>query len=189
MLANLASSFHIRLAARALHRGEVIAYPTESVYGLGCDPNNLDAIEQLLLIKSRSAAKGLILIASDISQLEPWVDFSQVPDMQLLVKSWPGAETWIVPARKHISPLLTGSHNTLAVRVTAHPIASSLCQQFKGPITSTSANRNGQREASDLFTARQFFNDKVNHYLPGIISGNNNPSRIRNALNGQTIRA
>ena len=189
MLANLASSFHIRLAARALHRGEVIAYPTESVFGLGCDPSNIDAIEQLLLIKSRTAAKGLILIASDINQLEPWVDFNQVPDMQLLINSWPGAETWIVPARKHISPLLTGNHKTLAVRVTAHPIASSLCHQFNGPITSTSANRNGQREARDLFTARQFFNDKIDYYLPGTISGNPKPSRIRNAMNGQTIRA
>ena len=186
---NLATSFHVRLAVQALNRGEVIAYPTESVFGLGCDPDNTDAVEQLLRIKSRSAAKGLILIASDLEQLEPWVDFDQVPDMQPLLSCWPGPETWIVPAREHVSPLLSGSHDTLAVRITAHPIVRSLCHNFNGAITSTSANHNGQREAKNLFTARQFFNDKIGYYLPGIISGNKKPSRIRNAMTGQTIRA
>lgn len=182
-------SFHLRMAVRSLNQGEVIAYPTESVYGLGCDPEDLDAVEQLIQIKSRSSAKGLILIASDISQLEDWVAFDKVADMQPLLESWPGHETWLVPARDDVSPLLTGYRDTLAVRVSAHPIVQQLCQLFGGAITSSSANKNGKKEARDLFTTRQYFHDEVDYYLPGEISGYPRPSRIRNALTGQTIRA
>ena len=183
------AKFHTHLAVRSLKQGNVIAYPTESVFGLGCDPSNLSAIKRLLQIKSRSADKGLILIASDLSQLEPWVDFKQVPDMQQILDSWPGHETWLIPAQKHVSTLLTGNHKTLATRISAHPTVRQLCNSFKGAITSTSANKNGLREARDIFSARQLFNDKIDYYLPGQISGSQRPSRIRNAITGELIRA
>ena len=183
------AKFHTHLAVRALKQGKVIAYPTESVFGLGCDPNNLSAIKRLLQIKSRSASKGLILIASDISQLEPWVEFQQVPDMQKILDSWPGHETWLVPARKHVPTLLTGNHETLAIRITAHPTVCQLCQSFNGAITSTSANKNGLPETLDIFSTRQLFNDEIDYYLPGRITGSQKPSRIRDAMTGELIRA
>jgi len=182
-------SFHLHLAAQALNQGKVIAYPTESVYGLGCDPNNLQAIERLLQIKSRCQSKGLILIAGDIRQLEPWVDFAQIADLNQLLNSWPGHETWLVPMPKDVSPLLSGQHDTLAVRVTAHPIVRKLCQHFNGAITSTSANRNGQKEATSLFSTRKYFGSKVDYYLPGDVTGNLRPSRIRDGVSGQLIRS
>jgi L-threonylcarbamoyladenylate synthase len=182
------ASFHVHLATRSLNQGEVIAYPTESVFGLGCDPNNLTAVQRLLTIKSRSISKGLILVASDISQLDPWVDFKQVPDMQQIITTWPGHETWLVPVRADVSPLLSGQHNTLAIRVSAHPTVRKLCQYFKGAITSTSANKNGLQPARDLFSVRRSFKGDIGYYVPGQVTGNHKPSRIRNALNGQLIR-
>ena len=181
--------FHIHSAVQTLKQGKLIGYPTESMFGIGCDPKQSSAIERILEIKQRSPAMGLILIASDISQLEPWVDFKQVPDMQTLLSSWPGHETWLVPAKKHVSNLLTGSHDTLAVRVSAHPIVCQLCDNFKAAITSTSANKNGQPESGSVFSAQQIFNAEIDYYVPGEITGKGRASRIRHALTGQVIRA
>lgn len=180
--------FHIHLAVRVLRQGGLIAYPTESVFGIGCDPGNLVAVERLLHIKSRSATKGLILVASSIEQLEPWVNFHEVSEMQPLIDSWPGHETWLIPARSHVSSLLTGVHNTLAVRVSAHPLVRRLCQKFGGAITSSSANRSGQKEAKDLNTAKCSFGNDIDYYVPGQVSGALKPSRIKDALTGNVIR-
>jgi len=183
------SNFHIQLAARALHNGKIIAYPTESVFGLGCDPANNSAVEQLLYIKERPASKGLILIASSIEQLSGWVNFDQVSNLETILSSWPGHETWVVPAQPDISPLLTGEHETLAVRVSAHPVVKHLCNVFGGAVTSTSANKTNQKEAASLFTSRKYFHDQVDYYLPGEVAGHIKPSRIRDARTGRTIRS
>jgi len=180
--------FHIQRAIQALDHGKIIAYPTESVFGLGCDPENTNAILQLLHIKQRPASKGLILIASNINQLEYWVDFDQIPNVDAMLASWPGHETWLVPVQSHVSSLLTGEHETLAVRVSNHPVVVALCDNFGGAITSTSANKSNQREAKNLFTSKKYFNDQVDYYLPGVVSGHLKPSRIRDARTGQTIR-
>ena len=183
------SDFHIQRAVQVLNKGQIIAYPTESVFGLGCNPENLSAIEQLLAIKQRSADKGLILIASDIDQLKPWVNFDKIPDLDTVLESWPGPETWIIPARSDVSPLITGKHDSLAVRVSAHPIVRKICDQFQGAITSTSANKSNQREAKSLYSSRQYFHNEVDFYVPGTVSGKQRPSRIRNAITQEIIRA
>ncbi len=182
------SEFHIQLAVQTLNKGKLIAYPTESVFGLGCDPDNSAAILQLLDIKDRPISKGLILIASHVNQLTPWVDFESIPHMDEMLASWPGHETWLVPVKPHVSPLLTGEHSSLAVRVSKHPVVTALCNHFGGPITSTSANRSNQREAKSLFKSRLYFDNQIDYYLSGIVSGYQNPSRIRDAQTGQTIR-
>jgi len=183
------NTFHIEQATHCLNQGKVIAYPTESVYGLGCDPSNSAAIEHLLQLKSRSAAKGLILIASDISQLNDWVEFDQIPDQQSIIDSWPGHETWLIPAKKHVSTLLRGEHKNLAVRVSAHPVVQQLCQQFQGAIISTSANKQGQPEATTLLSAKHYFHQAVDYYVPGEVDNKLKPSRIRDGITGQIIRA
>jgi L-threonylcarbamoyladenylate synthase len=180
---------NIEQAVKSLHQGGVIAYPTESVFGLGCDPKNLQAVQNLLDIKSRPSSKGLIIIASNIEQLEPWVDFSQVPNLQDLKSSWPGPETWLVPCTNDVSELLRGTHSTLAVRVSAHPVVQELCKQFGGAIISTSANKNGEAAENDLLSLQQLFSEQVNCYVKGDVSGNDRPSRIRDALSGSLIRA
>ena len=131
---------------RILHAGGVIAYPTEAVYGLGCDPQDAAAVERVLSLKHRSVAKGVILIACDIAPLEGYVNLS--PTLNARISgSWPGPATWLVPAGPRARPWLTGGRDTLAVRVTAHPQASELCRAFGGPLVSTSANPGGRRPA------------------------------------------
>ena len=182
------ASFQIHLATRALEQGEIIAYPTEAVYGLGCDPNNSKAIERLLALKSRPANKGLILVANDMEQLEPWVDFHQLNDLNALKESWPGHTTWLVPVKDQVSQLLCGEHQTLAVRVSAHPTVRQLCTHFRGAIVSTSANKNGMSAAKTLLKTRKIFKDDIACYVPGDVSGNKAPSRIINAVSGERLR-
>ena len=121
---SLSVSHRLRLAAHLMHRGGVIAYPTEAVYGLGCDPWNGEAVARLLAIKRRDVSKGLILIAADAAQLAPFVEELPAARMAEIRASWPGPHTWLLPARAITPRWLTGRFDTLAVRVTAHPLAA-----------------------------------------------------------------
>ncbi|WP_432744158.1 Sua5/YciO/YrdC/YwlC family protein [Methylobacter sp. G7] len=133
------SLFKIKNAVRQLKAGAVIAYPTEAVYGLGCDPLNEAAAMALLDIKQRPIAKGLILIASSLEQLRPYLDLDQAI-IDRITPTWPGPVTWVIPAQPWVPKWLTGEHSSLAVRVTHHPVAHDLCAQFGSPLVSTSAN-------------------------------------------------
>ncbi|HEY5719640.1 MAG TPA: Sua5/YciO/YrdC/YwlC family protein, partial [Gammaproteobacteria bacterium] len=116
--------WRLRAAARAVRRGGVIAYPTEAVYGLGCDPLDAVAVFELLELKGRPVGKGLILIAADFAHLRPFVDEVGPAAMAAVHASWPGPHTWLLPARAATPPWLSGDFDTLAVRVTAHPVAA-----------------------------------------------------------------
>ena len=183
------SQFHYQMAARALANGGVIAYPTESVIGLGCDPDNEQAILKLLDIKRRPYQKGLILIASQMKQLEPYVEFANLDTFETIAASWPGPETWIVPKSSSVSPLVYGTHNSIAVRVSAHPGVRALCDAFGGAIISTSANLTGKRMHQELLAVKLRFKQQLDYYLPGKVSGLSAPTRIRHALTGETLRS
>jgi len=133
------SNFKIKNAVRHLKAGEVVAYPTEAVYGLGCDPLNEAAVMSLLAIKQRPIEKGLILIASSLEQLRPYLVLNQTIICRI-TSTWPEPVTWVIPAPPWVPKWLTGEHQSLAVRITNHPIARDLCAQFGGPLVSTSAN-------------------------------------------------
>ena len=182
------SQVHYHQAIRALRQGQIISYPTESVFGLGCDPHNLNSVNNILLAKQRSWQKGLILIASEIEQLEPWIDWARVPNIEKIYASWPGPETWIVPVADEVSPLLRGLYNSLAVRVSAHPVVQQLCDQFAGAIVSTSANKAGNPAPKSSFQVRKTFKDSIGFYMTGATSKSLRPSRIRSALTGETLR-
>ena len=109
--------WHLRQAARALRHGGIIAYPTEAVYGLGCDPLNAAAVLRLLTLKNRPMDKGLILIASDFQQLIPFVRTPDADIMRRINATWPGPVTWLLPAKAETPAWLCGAHDTLAVRV------------------------------------------------------------------------
>jgi L-threonylcarbamoyladenylate synthase len=176
-------------AVSILKQGGVIAYPTESVYGLGCDPSNETALLKLLTIKRRSPDKGLILIADCFEKLEPWLLPVAFEKLQRALDTWPGPYTWVFPANlSHISPLLCGKHSTLAVRVTAHPIASALCQAFDAPLVSTSANREGDSPLRDAEAVKAYFSNELDYMVPGPTSGLENPTEIREVLTGQVLR-
>ena len=184
---NKSHSFKIRMASHALQQGRIIAYPTESVYGLGCDPFNEVAALELLALKHRPIHKGLILIASDFSQLTPFIKPSEAM-LERILPSWPGPVTWVVPAQDWVPSYLKGHHHSLAVRVSAHPLVQQLCQQFNGAIISTSANISQQAPARSALAVHQHFSAKSVFVLAGETSQLNQPTAIYNALDGYCLR-
>ncbi|SON51284.1 L-threonylcarbamoyladenylate synthase [Vibrio tapetis] len=173
-----------------LQAGEVIAYPTEGVFGVGCDPDNIHAINKLLALKQRPVEKGLILIASDYAQLLPYIDEAQLNEEQLsrVKASWPGPVTWIMPASPKVSRHVSGQFDSIAVRVTDHPLVQKLCREFGKPITSTSANLTGLPPCMTTQEVHQQLGDRLNAILEGATGGRDKPSEIRDAKTLQLIR-
>lgn len=172
----------------ALHAGGVVAYPTEAVYGLGCDPDNAAAVQRLLDLKQRSVDKGLILIAADEAQLECYVDLGDVTMAARVRASWPGPVTWLLPVRPGVPAWLRGAHTTLAVRVTDHPLAAALCRAFGGALVSTSANLSGQPALRDAAAVGAAFGETLDAILVGEVGGRERPSEIRDAATGEVLR-
>jgi L-threonylcarbamoyladenylate synthase len=183
------SYLHLKRAARIVSSGGVIAYPTEAVFGLGCDPVNEAAVRRLLAIKQRSPAKGLILIAADFTQLQAFLKPLESTHQARLWATWPGPVTWLVPAKNTVPTWLRGRHPTLAVRVTAHPLAAALCRIWGGPLVSTSANRSGRSPACSALAVRRQLGRQVDYVVPGSVGGAKRPTEIRDLLSGRVIRA
>jgi L-threonylcarbamoyladenylate synthase len=183
------SAFHLRKARRVLLEGGIVAYPTEAVYGLGCDPLNARAVVRLLELKGRSWKKGLILIASHRHQLDDWIEPLGISTEQQLEQTWPGPVTWLLPARPEVPEWLRGEHTTMAVRVTAHPLAAALCDAFGGPIVSTSANLVGRRPARSILQLQREMGDQIDYLLHGEVGDQPQPTEIRDAASGRVVRA
>jgi L-threonylcarbamoyladenylate synthase len=181
---------NFELVVAALQQGEVIAYPTEGVFGVGCDPDNSQAIDKLLRVKQRSVDKGLILIAADFAQLQPYLNLSLLSAEQLerVKASWPGPVTWIIPASSYTNSSVTGQFDTVAVRVTDHPLVQQLCLAFGKPITSTSANLSGLPACMTSLEVSKQLGSRGVTILEGLTGGRNKPSEIRDALTLQVLR-
>ncbi len=180
-------SFKISNAVSALARGEVIAYPTEAVWGLGCDPFDHDAVHEVLRLKHRSPEKGLILVASRVQQLDFLLRLLTHAQRAQLEATWPGPNTWLVPHHKQIPRWVSGRFDTVAVRVSDHPLVRELCDSFGGPLVSTSANPQGLQPARDLLRVRTYFGKQV-HVVPGRLGRQQKPSEIRDLLSGKIVR-
>jgi L-threonylcarbamoyladenylate synthase len=178
----------ILVAANCIYKGDVIAYPTESVFGLGCDIHNENAVRNLLAIKNRSIAKGFIVLASSFDQVQDLIQPITPLALSRVMASWPGAVTWVFPCCDNIPHYLRGDHNSLAIRVTAHPVARNLCKAFGGPIVSTSANFDGEMPATDAGMVKLLFADKIACLLNGALGGLAKPTPIYNAVTGDVIR-
>ncbi len=170
-----------------LRRGGLIAYPTESCFGLGCDPRNPRALKRLIRLKGRSAAKGMLLIADRFRRLQPFVRPLAPADRARLQKSWPGPVTWVVPASATCPPLLTGGRPTIAVRVTAHPGAARLCRTLGMALVSTSANKSGQKPAKTAAECRRIFGARV-RVVAGRIGQRRRPSTLIDLATGTVLR-
>jgi L-threonylcarbamoyladenylate synthase len=181
------NSLHLKQAIATCQNGGVIAYPTEAVFGLGCIPLFQQSVYRILKLKHRSVQKGLILVASHIEQLDEYVSFEKLARIEKIRNSWPGSVTWLIPARKETPFWLTGGHNTLAVRVSSHPLVSTLCEEL-GPIVSTSANPAGAQPAVSTQRVRSYFGTDVDYVIPANITNNMNPTEIRDAQTGNIIR-
>ncbi|MGD9171686.1 MAG: L-threonylcarbamoyladenylate synthase [Candidatus Thiodiazotropha sp.] len=184
-----AYSWRLRLAARVINTGGIVAYPTEAVYGLGCHPLDPDAVSRLLRLKQRPVSKGLILIAERIESLYPYIGTLSDPNMQAVRDSWPGPSTWLIPANHNVPYWLTGKHTTLAVRVTDHPIAAALCRAAGTPLVSTSANISQHPPARSPLQVRLRCANGVDLILHGETGDLKRPTPIRDALSGRSFRA
>ena len=173
---------------QAVQRGGVIAYPTEAVYGLGCDPAQLAAVQRVLTLKQRPAHKGLILIAADFDQLAPYLLPLDSVTHARVMATWPGAVTWILPAQPHVSPLIRGEHDTLAVRVSAHPTCRALCLRLEHPLISTSANLSTLPPARDAQAVAAQFGTLLDGIVDAPVGGQAQPTEIRQGLTGEIVR-
>lgn len=181
----------IDAAVAQLRRGGLLVYPTEAVWGLGCDPFQPHAVQRLLDLKQRPVGKGVILIAAGIDQLEPLLDLDALPAARraAVLDSWPGPFTWSLPCAASVPAMLRGDHATLAARVSAHPTVRALCLGFGGAIVSTSANLGGQPPVRQRAQLDPDLLAGVDAILDGETGGLLAPTPIRDALSGELLRA
>ncbi|MBN3562023.1 Sua5/YciO/YrdC/YwlC family protein [Aliamphritea spongicola] len=182
--------WHVRQAARAMHHGGVIAYPTEAVWGLGCDPYNLTAVQHLLAMKRRPMHKGLILVASDTEQIAPLLANLTEEQRQKVLATWPGPVTWVLPDPDDIIPSwIKGKHSSVAVRVSAHLGVKALCEAFDSFVVSTSANYASQEPARDKLKVNINFRCDLAYVLPGELGSMAQPTQIRSLETDALLRS
>lgn len=184
----MTSWLRIDQAARNILDGGVVAYPTEAVYGIGCLPHNEQGLSRIVHIKRRDARKGLIVVAAGIDQLE---GLAQIPEACLngsLLPGWPGPVTWVVPASRCASPLLTGGRSTIAVRISDHPIVRRLCQRTGHALVSTSANFAGHPPALSALGVRRAIGAELDFVLSGPLGRQRKPTEIRDLATGAILR-
>lgn len=185
----MASALHLRLACRALRAGGVIAYPTEAVWGLGCEPQDREACVRLLAIKQRDWRKGVILVGADFEQLRPYVADLSESQLRPAFDSWPGPATWLMPASSTAPSWITGTHASIAVRVSAHAGVAALCRAYGGALVSTSANLASHAPARTRAQLQARLGEALDFIVPGELGGAKNPSTIRDLLTGKLLRA
>lgn len=184
----MAGSLAIRRAGALIRAGGIVAYPTEAVWGLGCDPLNPEAIARILDLKQRPLSMGLILIAADLAQLEPWIEPMSDAIEARVAAAWPGPVTWVLPAQAWVPEWVHGGGGSIAVRVTAHGQSAALCRATGFAIVSTSANRSGKPPARTAIQVRRWFGDALDLILGGATGARDRPSEIRDAISGRAIR-
>lgn len=181
------STTDIKAASCVIREGGIIAYPTETLPGLGCLASSEAAVKKLLKIKKRTADKGLILLASQFEQLEPWMAPLDPQQRQKLLLSSATPTTWLVPSAEKTNPLVQGKHDRLAVRITTHPVARELCRLTGEAIISTSANLTGEPTALHLDEISPAILDQLDLILIGS-EGNRKPSKIRDLVSDRVVR-
>ncbi len=180
---------NLQLACQHLEKGNVIAYPTEAVWGLGCDPNNEEAVDKVLRLKDRPKKKGLILVGANTGQFASLLQGLSSSQRETLNSSWPGHTTWLIPDPDRLVPAwIKGSHQSVAVRVSAHPLVQELCSQFGAPIVSTSANKAGEAEIRSRLILAEKFADSIDYIIPGELGQADKPSEMRDLISGSVIR-
>lgn len=175
-------------AVEALKMGGIVAYPTEAVFGIGCDPSNITAINHLAALKGRPSGKGFILIAADLQQLHAWIQPVDEERTEAILTTWPGPFSWVFKAAAHVPDILCGPERTLAVRVTAHPVANALCLAFGKALISTSANPHQAPPAKSAEEVERYFGAHVDIILQGKLGGFAQPTEIRHAMTGEILR-
>ena len=175
-------------AAMIIRAGGVVAYPTESCYGLGCDPRNNRAVKRIIRIKGRSISKGVILIADHYSRFRQFVKPLPQGVLDKVLATWPGPYTWLIPVRPGAPRILTGSHDSIAVRVTSHSVSRELCRKSGMALISTSANRSNRPAIRLQSRIIREFEGEIDGVVGGRIGMAKKPSTITDALTGEVLR-
>jgi len=175
-------------AAQLVQTGEVIAYPTEAVYGLGCDPMSETAVTALLKLKKRNMEQGLIVIGSSLDQFKDLVQTLTSEQLQPALAGWPGPFTWLLPAAVNCPVWIRGQHTTIAVRISTHPVCRRLCELLHGPLVSTSANPVDGPPARTLVQLEEYFHDGLAGVVQGELGGLEQATPIRDLISGKLIR-
>jgi L-threonylcarbamoyladenylate synthase len=173
-----------------LKSGGVIAYPTESIFGLGCDPHNRKAVQRILRLKGRPQRKGLILVADRLSKLQSFMAPLNEAQTSTMLRSWQNpvrGHTWLAPAARQCPKWLTGKHKTLAVRVSNHALTARLCRESGSALVSTSANRSGCHPAKTTRECYRLFGSQV-RVINGLTGRARKPSIIQDLASGRIIR-
>jgi len=174
-------------AISCLKSGGIIAYPTEAVYGIGCDPYNKNSVKKITQIKKRESRKSYILVASELSQLSNLININSLSEEVL--NSWPGHNTWLIKPKKNIPSWLMDNENGLiAIRVSSHPEIVELCQFFKNPIISTSANISGNKILKNHHDVEKIFGSYLDYLVLGNVGEHPEPSIIKDMKTGKVIR-
>lgn len=160
-LGSAAAAEALRRVAEVVAAGGVVAYPTETYYGLGADPHQPRALAAVLELKGRPMAQPLLLVLSDAGQLKPWVSHVPGPLEALARRFWPGPLTVVLPAAAGLPEALTGGRGTVALRVSSHPVARALVRSCGTPLTGTSANRTGAPAARTAAAVEASFGGDV----------------------------
>ncbi len=175
--------------AGLLRLGQVIAYPTEGVFGLGCDPLKESAVKKLLNLKQRSIEKGLIVIAANWQQLTSWMGELPIDRIAAIYAEDLPPITWSVPASDFVPEWIRGVHDTVAVRVTQHDVARKICLAFGGPIVSTSANLSGHQPCHSYQEVQEQLGDEIDYIVKAETGNLAKPTPIYDALTGARLRA
>ncbi len=178
----------ITKAALCIQHGGIVGYPTEGVFGLGCDPLNSAALERLIDLKQRDSNKGLIIIAAHRKQLDPYIAAVDPAIEKRLNEFWPGPVTWILKSSATASALLTGNRSTVATRVTSHATAAELCIAAGHAIVSTSANLSGQPSCKDAQAVADCFGNQIDYLLDLPVGDLDNPTPIFDGATGKQLR-
>lgn len=186
---NPLSHWQLHCARRTVLAGGVIAYPTEAVWGLGCDPWNRSAVEHILALKRRPVEKGMILVASSVAQVRFLLEPLPGALRAAAERHWPGPVTCLLPdVGRQVPDWVRGRHSAIAVRVSGHPVVRALCDAAGMPLVSTSCNPAGRAPARHIWQVRRYFRNELDWIVPGALGGDRQPSRIIDIVSGQQLR-
>jgi len=159
----MASDFSIRHAAHIIRHGGVIAYPTDTIYGLGCDPYDPDAVEKINRIKQRPLNKQFILLAGHLDQIKSLIRITA--EQEKIISQNDEPTSWIIEATSEAPPWLTDKKNTLTIRICKQSDVKKLCHALGHAIISTSANISGKRPAKNALELHKYFQHSVDKIL------------------------
>ena len=182
------SPWALNRLVHAISAGAVIGYPTDTIWGLGCDPLNFASVAHILKIKNRHPDKGLILLSSKLEYCSPYIAID-AEQRESLLSPRARPTTWLVNASEACPWWIRGIYPSVAIRICDHPLLQVLCGRLKTPLVSTSANRAGRSTVRNALQLRRQFDGELDCIVTGFSTGSSRPSEIKSLASGTTLRS